>query len=152
MSRFKAAFTVGVLAYVAAWFLPVVKDGTTLLEGGLPGWEALRVALAPIIMNDNITYDKWWGGALSVLSGLSNLLLLSAVFLLRGRQRAVPPLLAPALLSVAILNTHWFVLNSDRGDLRVGYYLWMLSFFLVALAARSRPRTGEESSTQESGS
>ena len=44
-----APFRILALLYVIAWFLPVEKDGTTLADGGLPGWEAFRVALAPLI-------------------------------------------------------------------------------------------------------
>ena len=33
------------LAYMLAWFLPVIEDGVTL-PNGMPGWEAFRVALS----------------------------------------------------------------------------------------------------------
>ncbi len=39
----------GFLTNAISWLLPVVKDGTTLAKGGVPGWEAFRIALSPII-------------------------------------------------------------------------------------------------------
>ena len=49
-----------------------------------------------------------------------------------------------------VFNTHWIVIfGSDRGDLRIGYYLWWISFLLLALAlfALSRAEAPKDAST-----
>ena len=37
------------LVYAVAWCVKVIKDGDTLADGKLPGWQALRFSLAPIL-------------------------------------------------------------------------------------------------------
>ncbi len=52
----------------------------------------------------------------------------------------VPLLLASMLTALAtIVNTLWFVLSDERSDLRIGYYLWLGSFIVLAVTARLVP-------------
>ena len=44
MKRTRIAMLIAVMTYAVALLLPVVDGGTTILSGGIPGWEALRVA------------------------------------------------------------------------------------------------------------
>ena len=130
----------GVAMYACAWFVLVIKGGDTLSDGVLPGWQAFRVSLSPIwhYGNDTGGGNSVVMNALSVASGLSNFVFVAAAlvgFARGGVSRGVWFLLALC----AVVNTHWFVMSDARGDLRLGYYLWMLSYFVAAGALR-RPR------------
>ena len=122
---------VGTVMYVVAWLLPVHNSLGDLGSGKLPGWEAFLIALvAP--------YDQWssspWYLVLAYNgSALSNIFLIVAVAIVLGTGRIAPRFLRAILMVSAVLNTHWFVLGDHRGDLRIGYYLWAGSFFLITL-------------------
>jgi hypothetical protein len=49
-----------------------------------------------------------------------------------------------AAIGASVLNSYWWVVDEDRVDLRIGYYLWWLSFVVLGLGlirmARSRQR------------
>jgi len=122
------------LVHAAAWFLPVVKDGVTLPEG-LPGWQAFRVAFAVVWPYESVNFDTWYTAALATASAVTTLLFIfgSPWVVWRGS-----PSLSRACAWVAVaafvLNAHWYVLFwSDRSDLRIGYYLWWLSFAFLAI-------------------
>ena len=120
--------------YVMAWFLPVVDGGTTLATGGVPGWEALRAALAPIWPYQDIQVPSGLEALLRVGSGLSNLLFISALIGLLVRPSPGARIARWGLALAALLNTQWFAM-SGREDLRAGYYLWVGSFALLAVGA-----------------
>ncbi len=106
---------IGTVMYVLAWFLPVHRS---LGSSMVPGWEAFRIAVWPYGGS-----DPWYAGLHYAASALSNIVLIGALALV-----------------LVVLNTHWFVLSENRGDLRIGYYLWASSFVLItaglALEAR----------------
>lgn len=140
----RALFFTGTLMFVAAWFLPVVKEGTTLSSGTLPGWQAFRVSLDPLWPYDNpsASGDPFYFKVLGVVSGLSNVVFVGALVTvgLSARSRA----LWKVLLACALINTFWFVLSSDRNGFRMGYYLWVGSYFVLAAGLRLRGRSGQE--------
>jgi hypothetical protein len=128
-------WTVG-LVYAVAWFVQVIKDGDTLAGGGLPGWQALHVALSPL-----------WGdfdgnvlqGTLSVASGLTNLVFVAAfVRLVRG-QPLTTQRWCWMLFASAALNLFWIIDMAPPGDMRAGYWLWLASFALLGFVARLNP-------------
>jgi hypothetical protein len=126
------------LMYLVAWFLPVIDGGTTLTKGGLPGWEALNVALSPIW--DRNSADTWWGSVLAVLSGLTNAWFLFSVAALKGRPATSNRVLFWGAILAVLINAQWFVLVDPRSDLRIGYYLWFTSFAVLAAAVQWTPR------------
>ena len=68
-------------------------------------------------------------------SGLTNLIVLASLpILLAGSERARRTL-AWIALAAWIINSQWFVLDKDRADLRIGYYVWWTSFAILAAAA-----------------
>jgi hypothetical protein len=80
-----------------------------------------------------------------VLSALTNFVMLSSLAILGTKSgwfgRALPGLLVLA----GILNTGWFTLFGDnRTDLRAGYYLWCLSFFVIAVGCFLKNRRVHE--------
>ena len=122
------------LVFVVAWFLPVIRLGDTLPDG-LPGWQAFRVAFSPVWSVEDVRVDNWYMGVLTVLSALTNLVMLGAAIM----RSAVPERRRESLkwiaLAAFVVNSQWFVLNLGNGDwrdLRIGYYLWWVSFLLLA--------------------
>lgn len=117
-----AAFVV----HVVAWFLPVAKDGVTLPDG-LPGWQAFFFALL---------WSKgppWWLGALSAMSALSTVLfVLGAGWVVARGSAKVRRISAWIGACAFIVNAHWFWFSGKLG-LRIGYYLWWVSFLLLAV-------------------
>lgn len=126
---------IAVMTYMLAWLLPVVHGGTTVLSGGIPGWEAFRVALGPVWAYADFATSSWFANLLSVGSALTNLVFIAALAVLGwGPPRASRGVFWGLLLA-ALLNTHWFLLFDDPSDLRIGYYTWVASFVILAVAA-----------------
>ena len=123
------------LVYVAAWFVPVVKEGVTLPDG-LPGWQAFRVAASAVWPLQDFTIDKWYKAVLFTISAVTTLLFIAgSVWAVWSGSRAVRQA-SPWIATFAfVVNAHWYVLygGSARQDLRIGFFLWWLSFLLVAL-------------------
>lgn len=119
----------GWFLYSASWFIQVVKDGTTLSQGGLPGWEAFRTALFLEGVSASPATKVWM-----VTSALTNFILLSSLAVFRTRSDGFKPVLPWLMVLAAILNTWWIItFGNDRADLRAGYYLWLVSFYVVAI-------------------
>jgi hypothetical protein len=118
------------LVYAVAWFVQVIKDGDRLADGTLPGWQALRFALSPLWEGD--FRGSWLQGTLSVASGSTNLVFVLA--LVRPARRW-----SWFLFGAAALNTFWVIDLGPLQDMRAGYWLWLVSFVLLGLAARLNP-------------
>src|ERR1700674_244125 len=103
------------LLHLAAWLLPVVKDGTKLPEG-LPGWEAFRVALSPVLPMKDVQFETWYYALLATVSAVTTLLFVlgSPWIVLRG-SRSLRRVSAWAAATAFVVNGHWYVLlGSDR--------------------------------------
>lgn len=147
MQRATVFLAVAGFMYVVAWFLPVVDGGTTLAKGGLPGWEALRLALWPIWNRD--AGIESWGALIGVLSGLTNGWFLASVLALTVWPVKSKRLLVWGSLLAALINAQWFALSdaADRADFRIGYYVWLASFAVLACAAHSKSKARVDSAT-----
>jgi hypothetical protein len=123
------------IVYSVAWFLPVVRGGVTFPHG-LPGWEAFRLAASAVWPIDQSKFDDWYVAVLSTISAVTTLLFVPALLLALSREsRALRRVSAWVATSAFVVNAHWYVLfGSDRKDLRIGYFLWWLSFLLLALS------------------
>ena len=123
------------LVFATAWFLPVVKEGVTLPQG-LPGWQAFRVAASAVWPLQDVTIDKWYKAVLFSISAVTTLLFIpGSVSAVWSGSRSLRRASAWIATSAFVVNAHWYVLygGSARQDLRIGYFLWGLSFALVAL-------------------
>ncbi len=120
MKFWRLLLKTGWVLYIVSFFIPVVKDGETLADGVLPGWQALSHALSGNEGN--------WGFA----SALTNILMLGTAGVLFVQTRLV--VLGLTLLSIVstLLNSYWFVAVEPRGDLFLGYYCWWLSYATVS--------------------
>ncbi len=144
MRRSHLLIAVAWLFQAVAWFLPVVKQGATLPQG-LPGWQAFRVAACAVWPYDDCHIDGWLNAVLSTGSALTTLLfVLASVWVVLRGSRTLHRASAWIAACAFILNAHWFVsLGSDRMDLRVGYFLWWLSFASLALGLFDLSRRAE---------
>ena len=136
----RAIVIVGTVLYVLAWFVPVHNS---LPSSVLPGWEAFTTALWPYGSS-----DPWYAGLHFVASAVSNFFLVGALVLVFVARRSPPRFLRAIIVASAVLNTHWFVLSESRSDLRIGYYLWAGSFFLIATGLFMEARGGGSSRSQ----
>lgn len=126
-----------VIANVLGWLLPAFSDER--------GWAAFVFALSPLWDYRHFQNQGLGLLAFIVLSALTNVLfvVLAAALALGASRRAKAVLYAAA--AATLLNLYWqILLEDDRGRLQSGYFVWVLSFALLALAAffelRSAPR------------
>jgi hypothetical protein len=127
MNASRATLLAAVVANVLGWLLPVVYDER--------GWQAFRVALSPLWPYEDFRIEPKLLLVLSVASALTNALFvaLATVLVLRAdRAKAVLWVAAGATL----LNLHWPIsMGAERRLLEGGYFVWVSSFALLALAA-----------------
>ncbi len=119
---------VGTVMYVVSWFLPTYSSGMFYpFADTITGWQAFRIALSAF-------GPPWYATVLGVASALSNVVIVGALTLVFMARRSPPRFLRAMLVASAVLNTHWFVLETYtyRSTLRIGYYLWASSFFVIA--------------------
>lgn len=113
--------------YALSFLFPVHRDGATLLDGELPGWEAIHGAVV-------------YGAAYGKVSVLTNLVMLLSPLALWDRARtALKPLLVSGV-AATLLNGWWLVGHDPSHDLRTGYFLWWISFAIVSLGLFVRTR------------
>jgi hypothetical protein len=118
------------LAFLASWFLPVADR--------MPGWEAFRYALAPLIPFRDAGTEASQENIPQVLSALTNLVFVILFVLWLAKQMFRPGLFVRIALACLLMNLYWPVMawRSDQlGALRSGYYAWEAAFALVAAAA-----------------
>lgn len=122
----RAVLLAALVANVLGWVLPAAADER--------GWSAFTVALSPLWSFENFNDEPAWLLILMVGSALTNFLFVGlAVLLLLGRTAKVALWAAAA---ATLLNLHWVItMESDRRYLEAGYFIWVCSFALLALAA-----------------
>jgi hypothetical protein len=127
MSASRMALFAAIVANVLGWLLPAVYNEA--------GWRAFRAALSPLWPYEGFRLDPGLLLVLSVASALSNVLFaaLAITLVLReNRARLVLWLAAAA----TILNLHWPIsMGDERRLLEPGFFVWVGSFALLALAA-----------------
>ena len=128
----RAATAIVGLIYVVAWFVQVAKDGQTLADGVLPGWQAVVLAFSPLWGDFN---GNGLRAALCVGSGLTNVVFLAGILRLARRSRTSTTAWVWLLLGSAAVNTFWIVDGGSPGDMRAGYWLWLASFLLLGVVA-----------------
>lgn len=145
MEKEKRPALFALLLFAAAWFLPVEADAARISDGILPGFQAFLVALGPVTLHrfnelDLITVRE----LLTALSALSNLLMLYALAVVLGWPRIhfpTPKRLSTVLLVAFIINAQWIWPRGDEYlDLQIGYWAWVASFGLAAMAVRRLER------------
>jgi hypothetical protein len=128
MNASRIVVLAAIVANIGGWLMPVVDDYL--------GWQAFRVALSPLWPFEQFRIQPGPLLVLSVASALTNLLfvVLAAVLVLGSERRAQVVLWAAA--GATLLNLHWPIsMGEERAELELGYFIWVCSFALVALAA-----------------
>jgi hypothetical protein len=134
------------LIYFIAWFVPVHQYGVVRFPGGLPGWEAFRMAFNPIWPYGRGWANHWFGAVLTSSSALTNLIILASIPVVLRSSGRMRTRLAWVALGAGVINAQWWILNQGRADLRIGYYLWWASFIVLAAGIF---RTGRGERSQE---
>ena len=126
MKASRVVLIAAVVANVLGWVLPAAAD--------IRGYEAFGISLSPLWSFDEFDDEPVWLLMLMVGSALTNLLFVGlAVQLFRGRASR-PVLWAAA--AATLLDLHWVIsMEGDRRYLASGYFIWVCSFALLALAA-----------------
>ena len=135
MSQRVPIVVVAAAVFLLSWFVPVIEGGATLADGVLPGWQAFRLAMAPIWSYEGLSGGDGLWDVISVASGLTNLLFVlgTACVLASGTRRGRR--LALALVTATAVNGVWLTMPDAAGTLRVGYWLWLAAFALLATGA-----------------
>jgi hypothetical protein len=133
------------LIHFTAWFVPVHENGMVRFPGGLPGWEAFRVAFNPIWPYNGSSASHWYGAVLSSSSALTNLVMLASIPVVLRSSSLMRTRLAWMALGSGVINAQW-MLDEGRTVLLVGYYLWWASFIVLAagLFRMGRGERGQE--------
>ena len=136
MHESRIALLAAVAANVAGWLMPVVDDYL--------GWQAFRVALSPLWPFEQFRIEPGPLLVLSVASALTNLLFVVLGALLAARPQRYAKVVLWAAAGATLLNLHWPIsMGAQRAELDNGYFVWVCSFALLALAAflaRARAR------------
>ncbi len=126
--RVVAAVFAAVAAFLGGWLLPVA--------GGRAGWEAFRVGLSPVWPYESFRFGAWYDAALTVASGLTNVVFVLALVDVLVTRRVRGSVVAAVLLACAAIDLQWLVRAGDQaGRLQIGYYAWLTAFVLLALTA-----------------
>lgn len=132
INKWKTAHLVIAFAWAThalSWFLPVVAADEVYR-----GWGAFQVALSPIVPNFHL--DAWYYSVLALASAATTFTFVvgSPLAVWRG-SRSVRRACAWAAITAFVVNSHWYIFwfRGFREDLRVGYFLWWLSFGLLAI-------------------
>jgi hypothetical protein len=107
------------------------------------GWQAMLYALSPVLEPTRpLSAADLFGQIAWTVSGLSNLLFVAvAALLLLQRARPVAKGIEVAMWVAIAANLLWFTQGTSH--LRIGYYLWVLSFVILELAVYERRRIGQ---------
>ena len=140
--RWRKLLLVGWAMYAVSFFLPVSQVYWTP-ESGMPGlrpvwgWQAFFGSLLVTA-----------GNPISLVSGLSNFLVLGTFLKLRGTRPPESTWLMLGLMGAALLNLNW---AWDEGlETGVGYWIWAASFPCIASALWMRARERAPAEFKES--
>jgi hypothetical protein len=134
MTRAKALWICAVAANALGWALPVIDDGNRVYRGA----QAFRVALSPLWPYESFHIPSGYLMWLSIASALTNAVFVAcAAYLWPLVGRSAGSRVAVYVLgAAALLNLHWtFTMKDSADDLTIGYFVWVLSFVILLLAA-----------------
>ena len=120
------------ILHAAAWFLPSVKPQDF---APVPGWKATRLAACAIWPCGSVQFQTVHHAVLATISVATTLffVLWSPWVVLRGSQ-SLRRWSAGVAATAFVFNLHWIVIfGPQRSQLAVGYFVWLLSFLLLAV-------------------
>jgi hypothetical protein len=119
--------------HLAAWFLTVVKAED--MRGAIPGWRAFRLAACGVWPCEGVEFQGKIYAVLATISVLTTLFfILCSPWVVLWGSRTVRKCSAWFAAAAFVFNAHWIVIFGDqRSLLTTGYFLWWLSFLLLAV-------------------
>jgi hypothetical protein len=134
--------------HVVAWVLPVVKAQD--IRGTIFGWKAFRLAACGVWPCEGVEFQGKIYAVLATISVITTVLfILCSLWILLSGSRTVQKSSAWFAAAAFVFNTHWIVIFGDqRSLLTIGYFLWWLSFLLLAIGLFRLP---EMKATRASG-
>ena len=133
MSNPNLLILVAWIVHVASWFLPALE--VQEIRAPVAGWKAFRIAACVIWPCEDVQFQTVHHSVLATLSVMTTLffVLCSSWVVLRG-SRLFRRWSAWVAAAAFIFNTHWIItFGPQRTQLEIGYYLWLLSFLLLAI-------------------
>lgn len=127
--------------FLAGWFLPAAPE--------MPGWMAFRYAFAPVWPYGAAERNSVEDAVPQVLSALTNVAFVVMFLQLVGGKVNRPGLYFRVAIACCVLNLYWFVQtlrDGSLGDLRFGYYVWLLAFALLVVIGAMLMRSPNVSS------
>ena len=131
-----------VACFLAAWFLPAAPE--------VPGWMAFRYAFAPLWPYQSSQSQAVEDAVPHVLSALTNVVFVALFLQLIAGKVMRPGLYFRVAIACFVLNLYWFVQMLRDGsvrDLRIGYYVWLVAFALLAIVGGMLMRSASVAST-----
>jgi hypothetical protein len=121
------------IVQVVSWFLPafIAQD----IGAPVAGWQAFRLSACAIWPCEEVQFQTLHHAVLATLSVITTLffVLCSPWVVLRG-SRLLRRWSAWVVAAAFIFNTHWIItFGPQRSQLAIGYFLWWLSFLLLAI-------------------
>ena len=120
------------ILHLASWFLPTVTPEDFQ---AVAGWQAFRLAACEIWPCGDTQFQTVHHAVLATVSTTTTLLfvLCSPWVVLRGSQ-SLRRWSAWVATAAFVFNMHWIVtFGPHRSQLAVGYFVWLLSFLLLAI-------------------
>jgi len=119
--------------HLAAWFLPVVAPQD--IRGTILGWKAFRLAACGVWPCGDIEFQGMIYAVLSTISAITTLFFIfCSPWVVLWGSRTVQKSSAWFAAAAFVFNAHWIVIfGAQRSLLMIGYYLWWLSFLLLAI-------------------
>jgi hypothetical protein len=105
----------------------------------LPSRPTRLASLPPCVMRGlalrDTKFEHWYNSVFATVSAASTLLfILGSLWVVSFGSRTVRRAFAWIATSAFVVSAHWYIFfGPDRKDLRIGYFLWWLSFLLLAL-------------------
>jgi hypothetical protein len=127
MKRSHLLISAAWLVQGTAWFVPAFAS--------TPGWGAFLFALTAFRPDfDKQVFGTRYQQVLSAVSVATNLIfVVGSVWALCRGSRSLRRRFAWAAAAAFLVNAHWYLLSTGEVDLRIGYFLWWLSFLLLAI-------------------
>jgi hypothetical protein len=119
--------------HLIAWFLPAVKPQQDFTKPIL-GWKAFRLAACGVLSCEGVEFQTRHHAILAGASAITTVFFLCSPGLILFGSRSLRRLSAWITVAAFLLNMHWIVtFGEQRSALAIGYFLWLLSFFLLAV-------------------
>ena len=133
MSNLSLLILTAWIVHVASWFLTALE--VQEIHASVAGWKAFRLAACAIWPCEGVQFQTPGHAVLATLSVITTLffVLCSPWVVFRG-SRLLRRRSAWVAAAAFIFNTHWIItFGPQRSQLEIGYFLWLLSFPLLAI-------------------